>query len=88
MEIFDSKGAMRTNFTKAEIEKLTPERRERFDRLREAAKKLDAAEQELREAIAGVDRAVRDVERAIQARNRAHPPKTFLDIWRSDARGY
>jgi hypothetical protein len=83
LEIFDKLGKIRRDFTEDEVEALTPERRERFFVLIEAATNAEAAEQEVRDADAEIALRVRELTTAEMAHRKAFPPRTFIEELRA-----
>jgi hypothetical protein len=81
IEIFNSKGQLRTDYSAEELDSLDPEKRERFDRLHAAAVDLEQAEALLREAQASIEKWVKTRAASLQELDRLRPPRTFLMEW-------
>ena len=79
LDVTDAYGNIRRDYTAAEIESLSPERRERFTALLSAALDAQEAEAEMVAATRAVTDAVIDLQNAEREHAKAHPPTTFLD---------
>lgn len=84
LEIFDSLGQVRplNSFTTAELEKLTPEKRELFDKLAAAMKACEEVEQAHANTEKAVRVAVKELDDAHARHRKDHPPTTFYREWR------
>jgi hypothetical protein len=74
LEVHTSTGALRKDFTEAEIEALSPERRECFTALLSASLECEAAETEMVDAIADEASCKQAQDAAEEAHRKAHPP--------------
>jgi hypothetical protein len=82
IEIFDSRGQVRTTYSSEEITALSPDRKQRFEKLRSAAQESEAAELALKTATDDLHTAVRDHTAAVEALDRVKPKPTFHDLWK------
>jgi hypothetical protein len=87
IEIFDSKGHVRTDYDPAEIAALSPDRRKRHAKLVAAATEAQAAEAALKSATDAMHAAVRDHQNATADFERIKPRPRFHDLWRETFKG-
>jgi hypothetical protein len=85
IEIFTSKAQLRpaASFTEAERESLSPDRRDRLDRLVAAAAELEQVEADLLAAQKSVERWASTRAAAVAELERLAPRPTFYDTWRA-----
>lgn len=83
LELFTSTGALRRDFSEAEVSALSPDRQAKFFALIEASNAEADADAELVAAKAAQTQAVRDHAAAQAEFRRINPPTTFLDALRA-----
>lgn len=83
IELFDSRGQLRSDYSDAEVEALAPEHREKFFALVKAATDEKAAEQEVRDAETDVADCVSKLTAATEAHCKANPPPDRIDALRA-----
>jgi hypothetical protein len=79
LEVFTETGAIRRDFSAAEVESLTPERRECFAQLLSSALDCSEAESEMEAAVGEVAVRVREQTAAEEAHRAAFPPSNRID---------
>jgi hypothetical protein len=87
MDIFDSKGHVRTDHSPEDIAALPKERQGRYRKLMDAAREAEAAEINLRATTDHLHAAVREHAASVEALQRVKPNPTFLDSWRAAFKG-
>jgi hypothetical protein len=78
-EVVTATGEVRCDFSAAEVESLTPERRECFAALLSAALDCREAEAEMDAATGDIAVRVREQTAAEEAYRKAHPPSNRID---------
>jgi hypothetical protein len=78
LELFTSGGALRKDFSEAEVSALSPDRQAKFFALIEASNAEADADAEYAAALAFQTAAVRDEAAAQTEHLRLNPPSTFL----------
>jgi hypothetical protein len=83
IEIFTSKGTVRTDHDPETIAKLPKERQARYKKLIDAAVAAESCEAALKAATEKVHQAVKDHNAALEHRDHISPKLTHMDLWRA-----
>ena len=87
IDVFDSRGHLKTDHSPEDIAALPKERQGRYRKLMDAAREAEAAETNLRAATDAVHAAVREHAASVEALERIRPKPTFHDLWRETFQG-